>query len=116
MGPTTASESSWVRGREHRRVRRRQSGNDGYRAASKRSMTTRMRCRELVDFLEDYVAGTLDAAERRQFEAHLPDCRACAEDVRSYRDTIHLEKDAARDDEAAVDAMPPDLVAAIVAA
>ncbi len=79
-------------------------------------MTTRMRCRELVDFLGDYVAGTLDAAERRRFEAHLADCRACAEYVRSYRDTIHLAKDSARDDEAAVDAMPPGFVAAIVAA
>ncbi len=72
-----------------------------------------MTCRQLVDFLAEYVADGLEVSERTAFAAHLADCPACADYVRSYRDTIALAKDAARDDEAAVAAMPPELVDAI---
>ena len=75
-----------------------------------------MTCRRLVDFLADYVAGTLDAAVRMEFEAHVAECAACAEYVRTYRDTIRLARAAGRDDEATVAAMPPELVDAILAA
>jgi len=73
-----------------------------------------MTCRQLVDFLAEYVADGLEVSERTAFAAHLADCPACADYVRSYRDTIALVKDAARDDEAAVAAMPPELVDAIL--
>ena len=74
-----------------------------------------MTCRELIDFLGDYVAGNLDARARATFEGHLADCVACADYVRSYRNTIRLAKDAAaEDDEAAVAAMPTKLVDAIL--
>jgi len=74
-----------------------------------------MTCRQLVDFLAEYVADGLEVSERTAFEAHLADCPACDEYVRSYRDTIALVKDAAaRDDEAAVAAMPPELIHAIL--
>ena len=75
-----------------------------------------MTCRELVDFLGEYVGGTLDAEHRVTFEAHLAECAACAEYVRSYRDTMRVANDAVRDDEATVAAMPEELVDAIVTA
>jgi len=74
-----------------------------------------MTCRQLVDFLAEYVADGLEVSERTAFAAHLADCPACADYVRSYRDTIALAKDAAvRDDEAAVAAMAPELVDTIL--
>jgi len=74
-----------------------------------------MTCRELIDFLGDYVAGTLDADARATFDVHLADCAVCADYVRTYRDTIRLAKDAAaHDDETTAAAMPTELVDAIL--
>jgi predicted anti-sigma-YlaC factor YlaD len=77
---------------------------------------TAMTCRQVVDFLADYLEGTLDLPLRTQFESHVAECVACGDYLRSYRDTIRLARAAARDDEAAVAAMPPELANAIVAA
>ncbi len=115
-----ASETSWpgtvatpnVRGRrggEHRET----GGIQGSMAAR---IEVRMTCRELVDDLGEYVAGTLDADERTRLDAHLAGCASCLGYLRSYRDTIHLAKDAAREEDAAVDTVPADLIDAIVAA
>ena len=76
---------------------------------------TTMTCRQLVDFLADYVAGTLDSLVRVSFEAHVGECTACSDYVRTYRETIGLARAAGRD-EATVAAMPPELVDAIIAA
>ena len=35
-----------------------------------------------------YVLGSLDAAERREFELHLAECAECAADVASLRPAI----------------------------
>jgi hypothetical protein len=87
----------------------------GIEATMSTTIEATMTCRELVDFLGEYVAGTLDASARTKLDAHLADCRACADYVRGYRDTIRLAKDAAaRDDDAAVAAMPDELVDAIL--
>ncbi len=76
-----------------------------------------MTCRELVDFLDDYVAGDLAADVRGRFEAHLTECRDCVVYLRSYRDSVRLLRDAGRDldAEAATD-VPPELLTAIRAA
>jgi anti-sigma factor RsiW len=79
------------------------------------AMETTMTCRQVVEFLADYLAGTLDPPARAQFEAHVAECVACADYIRSYRDTIRLARDAARDDDATVAAMPDELRDAIVA-
>lgn len=75
-----------------------------------------MTCRQVVDFLADYLDGTLDRSVRTRFEAHVGECVACADYMRGYRDTIRLARDAARENDAAVAAMPAELVEAIVAA
>jgi predicted anti-sigma-YlaC factor YlaD len=77
--------------------------------------TTTMTCRQVVEFLADYLDGTLDLLARAQFEAHVAECVACADYMRSYRDTIRLARDAVRDDETTVAAMPDELRDAIVA-
>jgi anti-sigma factor RsiW len=47
-----------------------------------------MACRELVEVVTDYVEGTLSAADRRRFEAHLRECPYCVEYVAQMRATI----------------------------
>ena len=75
-----------------------------------------MTCRELIGFLDDYVAGSLAPDERLRFETHLSDCPECIGYVRSYRDTIRLSKDACSDLDAQALGMPSELVDAILAA
>jgi anti-sigma factor RsiW len=76
-----------------------------------------MTCKELTDFLDDYLAGDLRPDERGRFEAHLGDCPSCVAYLRSYRETIGLVRQVAGDSdaEAAAD-VPPELVRAILAA
>ncbi len=76
-----------------------------------------MTCRELADFLGDYVGGELDAQVRAVFDAHLAACPECVTYLRTYRDTIRLVKDACRDAEDSLPAdVPEGLVRAILAA
>ena len=74
---------------------------------------TDVTCRELIGFLDDYVAGELDAVRRESFEAHLSQCRACRSYLATYRTTIRLSAEAA---DAAAERVPEDLVRAIMAA
>ena len=76
-----------------------------------------MTCRELVDFLADYVADELGAAERARFDGHLADCPECVAYLNGYRATIRLGKGAFAEPEDPVpDTVPERLVQAIVAA
>ena len=72
-----------------------------------------MNCRELIDFLDDYVDGRLLMMERARFEMHLAICAECREYLRTYRGTIALAKGASTQDEAAA-RMPDELVRAIM--
>ena len=76
-----------------------------------------MTCRELTDFLDDYVTGDLAAEVRGRFEAHLKECRDCLAYLRGYRETVGLLRDTGRDlaSDAPADA-PPELLRAIAAA
>jgi anti-sigma factor RsiW len=51
-----------------------------------------LKCREVIEFLDRYVADELPAAQRREFEWHLRLCRSCRAYLRTYRATILLEK------------------------
>lgn len=74
-------------------------------------------CREIADFLDDYVSGAMPAQLRAEFDYHLELCPNCQRYLASYRETIALGR-RAFDDEAAParNAMPEDLVQAILAA
>jgi anti-sigma factor RsiW len=81
------------------------------------SGTPHLRCREVVDFLADYLARALPPARQALFEAHLARCARCPEYLRTYADTIKLGKAAFDDLDAPVpDAVPEELVRAILAA
>ena len=70
-------------------------------------------CRELTEFLDDYLGGELEAARRSVFEEHLAVCVDCRNYLESYRATMRLAKWAGRD---VPEDVPADLIKAVVAA
>lgn len=72
-------------------------------------------CRELIDFIADYLDGTLAEASRLEFDRHLRVCPSCVAYLDGYRQTIRLGKAALAptSDPAPV---PDSLVRAILAA
>ena len=76
-----------------------------------------MTCRELADFIGDYLAGELTAAARAQFERHLRVCPNCRRYLAGYEAAVRLGKIAFGNDDAPVPPdVPEDLVLAILAA
>jgi anti-sigma factor RsiW len=47
-----------------------------------------MACRELVDVLTDYLAGSLPPDDRQRLEAHLDECPYCVDYVAQMKETI----------------------------
>lgn len=76
-----------------------------------------MKCRELAEFLMDYVSGDLPAERREHFEFHLSKCRNCHEYLAQYEMTIKSCKVACGEmsDELPAN-IPEDLVKAVLAA
>ncbi len=70
-----------------------------------------MTCRQLIDFIVDYLDGTLPADERRLFERHLTVCRSCVAYLRTYEQSIRMAQ-GTRMEQAEV---PEELIRAIVA-
>lgn len=74
-------------------------------------------CRELVDFLMDYLNGALDPAQRATFEEHLAACPWCVAYMNTYQEAIQLGKQAlAPSADPVPDEVPELLVRAILAA
>ncbi len=71
-------------------------------------------CRELIEFLDDYVADRLAPATRRAFDAHLEQCPACRNYLASYRQTMEMSKDARDADDASPPPMPRAVMRAIL--
>ena len=76
-----------------------------------------MTCRELVEFLMEYLDGLLAEPERMCFEEHLGECPDCVAYLATYREAIRLGKEActAGNDSIPTD-VPEELVRAILAA
>ena len=72
-----------------------------------------MTCRELMEFLIDYLEGGLTPAERAAFDEHLAECPPCVDYLGMYEATIRLSKGAFA---APPEKPPEDLVRAILAA
>ncbi len=75
--------------------------------------TRELTCRELSEFIADYVAGALGPQERSLFDEHLAECPDCRDYLRTYADTIRLAKDAYADDPVPPQ-VPEQLVRAIL--
>ena len=76
---------------------------------------TRLTCRELIEFLDDYVADSLPEAEHARFQDHLLRCPACQRYLRGYRGTLRAVALAFPPDAAPPLDVPEQLVAAILA-
>lgn len=69
-----------------------------------------MNCREIVDFLMDFVEGDLPAEQAAAFKEHLLDCPCCAKYMDCYRKAVELGRTACRECEP----VPEDLIKAIL--
>jgi predicted anti-sigma-YlaC factor YlaD len=70
-------------------------------------------CRQLIDFIADYLAGELDVESGALFERHLEVCPSCLAYLDSYVVTMtitrHLD-----DEDAPLEGIPEPLVQAIL--
>jgi anti-sigma factor RsiW len=73
-------------------------------------------CRELTDFLLQYLAGEIRGRRRAVFEAHLAACDGCHAYLRGYEEAVRLGRDAFCSDEPIPEDLPEDLVHAVLAA
>ncbi len=71
-------------------------------------------CRELIDFIVDYLENSLSSDEQHDFDRHLSVCASCRAYLASYETTIRLEKAVATYDESALDEAPEELIQAIL--
>lgn len=80
-------------------------------------MTRWIPCREFVAFLDDYLAARLSGEALAAFNDHLSRCPPCVAYLQTYRDAVRLGQRAlAASDDAVPDAVPEELVQAILAA
>ena len=76
-----------------------------------------MTCREVADFLADYLSGALADDLRAQFDRHLTLCSNCRAYLATYRATVELGRRAfAAPDADAKDEVPAEFVNAIMKA
>jgi anti-sigma factor RsiW len=74
-------------------------------------------CRELVEFLDDYLSGALSEEDLRAFNAHLAACPSCVAYLKTYQATIQAGRAAlARNEEDPPEDVPEGLIQAILAA
>jgi len=74
-----------------------------------------MTCREVIDFLLEYVDGELPAESRAVFERHLAACPECREYLATYQTTIALGRAACQSADAEFADPPAELISAILA-
>ncbi len=76
-------------------------------------------CKELIDFLDDYVDDAQPPAVRHEFERHLAVCPPCVAYLNTYRETIRLGRSLCAEHADAIpvpEDVPEDLIRAILAA
>ena len=72
-------------------------------------------CRQVLEFLADYVGRSLSESEREEFDRHLIRCASCRAYLASYETTITLARAALRSEEAIVQDAPEELIEAVLA-
>jgi anti-sigma factor RsiW len=69
-------------------------------------------CRELIDFIADYLEHTLPRRDEEDFARHLAICASCRAYLATYEVTIRLGKAAYQSE--AIEAAPDELIRAIL--
>ncbi len=75
-----------------------------------------MTCKDVNEFLADYLAGTLPWGQRLAFNFHLLLCRGCRRYLASYATTVRVAQSLAAPLEPAEEQVPDELLRAILAA
>lgn len=75
-----------------------------------------MTCQEMIDFLLDYVEGQLPENQTQAIDQHLALCPECVDYLKSYRSTIQVTQLLCHDQSGPPEAIPEDLVSAIMEA
>jgi len=76
-----------------------------------------MTCKELADFLDDYIGQTMEPSRRAIFDEHLAQCPDCRAYLSSYCSAIQLGRRAMIDpSSAAAGEVPAEIIAAVLAA
>ena len=68
-------------------------------------------CRELIDFIADYLEGALTGIQTEDFQRHLSVCPSCRAYLATYQEMVRAEKSLL--DEDVADA-PEELIQAIL--
>jgi anti-sigma factor RsiW len=74
-----------------------------------------MSCREMVDFLADYLDGNLPADQLETFEKHLNKCEPCEHYLDTYKDCIRIARECMCD-QTECEEPPAELMQAILKA
>lgn len=74
-----------------------------------------MNCEQVIEFLGDYLDGSLPAEVVSRFETHLGGCASCTAYIASYRETIRMARAATKAHTLEVGEVPEELIAAILA-
>lgn len=72
-----------------------------------------MTCRDVLQFLMEYLSGDLPAEQSVGFEAHLLSCPSCVNFLNSYRQTVALGQSLSEGE--AGEEVPEELVRAVLA-
>lgn len=76
-----------------------------------------MNCKEIIEFLMDYIEDELPEHVKACFDMHLQTCPPCVDYIKTYRDTILLAKRCCTENPACqCDEVPEPLIQAILAA
>lgn len=51
-----------------------------------------LRCRDIVELLDDYLDGALDRVDATALEAHLEGCADCTAFFKTYRGTVRASR------------------------
>ena len=73
-------------------------------------------CEVFESFILAYLEGTLPKQQKLLFEVHLKVCRSCRRYLSDYRKTLETAKALSQEDKAALEQVPEDLIAAVIAA
>lgn len=78
---------------------------------------TMLTCKEVEDFLIDYVDGEMNFVTRLQFRMHIGMCRDCNRYLKAYINAIHMEKQIfEHPDDEAIGNVPDEILNAILSA
>lgn len=75
-----------------------------------------MTCREIIEFLVDYLNQELPERERVLLENHLEICPPCVAYLHTYKEAILLGKKCLCEGDSPIEPVPEDLVRAILEA